>query len=301
MLKRINLITLIFIIILQLSVLANNDKTGTTSLSFLKLKSGVRAISLGNTFASIADDVNTIYWNPAGLAQLRSSEINWMNANWLEGINYSSFTYNIPLVDGHSLGFGATFVYFGSIQETTAASPQGTGNFISSQASNVIFGYGWKASEDLSIGTNIKFASENIDSSIQSANIFDLGLIYEGLWESRIALVLENNELGGDKASNLPRTTTIGISKKYDNLLIGIDLGYPNDSSNTTNIGIEYAFNSYLDLRCGYSSRNENNAGGNLSLGVGLNLGLKLWKFDFAYVPYDMLGNTYRFSIGHIL
>ena len=37
---------------------------------------GVRAMAMGGAFAGLADDFTAVYWNPAGLAQMRQREIN---------------------------------------------------------------------------------------------------------------------------------------------------------------------------------------------------------------------------------
>ena len=43
---------------------------GTTSAVFLKLEQGVRPIGMGGAYTAAADDVNSIMWNPAGLAKV---------------------------------------------------------------------------------------------------------------------------------------------------------------------------------------------------------------------------------------
>ena len=43
---------------------------------------GARAMGMGGAFVSIADDFTTLYWNPAGLAQIRKFEL------------FSSFSHN---------------------------------------------------------------------------------------------------------------------------------------------------------------------------------------------------------------
>ena len=39
---------------------------------------GARPMSLGETFVGIADDANTLYWNPAGLPLLQRQEFSFM-------------------------------------------------------------------------------------------------------------------------------------------------------------------------------------------------------------------------------
>jgi hypothetical protein len=37
--------------------------------------SGVKAAAMGNAFTAVADDYSAIYWNPAGLAQIRDGQV----------------------------------------------------------------------------------------------------------------------------------------------------------------------------------------------------------------------------------
>ena len=47
---------------------------------FMELGVGARALGMGNAFVGIADDITALYWNPAGLAQLKSSEVFFMHS-----------------------------------------------------------------------------------------------------------------------------------------------------------------------------------------------------------------------------
>ena len=61
--KNLFIASLIFI------SLANSQyRYGTTSANFLEIGTSSRAVSMGEAFVSLADDVNSAYWNPAGLA-----------------------------------------------------------------------------------------------------------------------------------------------------------------------------------------------------------------------------------------
>ena len=44
---------------------------GTTGAEFLKIRIGARASALAGAFTAISDDVNGLFWNPAGLSQER--------------------------------------------------------------------------------------------------------------------------------------------------------------------------------------------------------------------------------------
>ena len=65
-------ITLLIIITLQaVSIAGDFSKVGTTSAQFLKIGVGARAMGLGGSFTALANDVSTLYWNPAGITNLR--------------------------------------------------------------------------------------------------------------------------------------------------------------------------------------------------------------------------------------
>ena len=70
---------------------------GTSAFQFLQLGVGARPSAMGETFAGVADDVNSIYWNPAGLAGLERREATLSHAQWLEGIKYSNGAAALPL------------------------------------------------------------------------------------------------------------------------------------------------------------------------------------------------------------
>ena len=59
---------------------------------------GARALSLGQSFVSVADDASTVYWNPAGLVQLPRHE--------------ALLSYDQPVdLDGLRAGFAALVLH----------------------------------------------------------------------------------------------------------------------------------------------------------------------------------------------
>ncbi|MFA6439483.1 MAG: hypothetical protein WCX28_09260, partial [Bacteriovoracaceae bacterium] len=72
--KRIIHFILCVVILEQLSAqgfITDVSKAGTTSASFLSISQGTRATAMGGAFVAVADDQNSLYWNPAGLADAR--------------------------------------------------------------------------------------------------------------------------------------------------------------------------------------------------------------------------------------
>jgi len=73
---------------------------GTTGSQFLKLGVGVRPVGMGEANAALSDDVNAIWWNPAGLCQVEHREITAMHNIWFEDIFFSNIGYCQPCLNG---------------------------------------------------------------------------------------------------------------------------------------------------------------------------------------------------------
>jgi len=77
------LISLILSFSFPATQVANAKGPSTSGAIILKQTSGARALGMGEAFVAIADDVNCLYWNPAGLTQIRNHEISMMYLNGL--------------------------------------------------------------------------------------------------------------------------------------------------------------------------------------------------------------------------
>jgi long-subunit fatty acid transport protein len=81
---------------------------------------GARALGMGGAYVGVADDYSAIYWNPAGLAQMRKMEF-WLELSNLNYGNQVEFQGNLRDVSTHATKFnsiGFTFpvpTYRGSL------------------------------------------------------------------------------------------------------------------------------------------------------------------------------------------
>ena len=67
--------TLLFILLLLWGVPSHaTTNVGTAGAQFLKIGPGARVDSLGGAFGALANDVTSIYWNPAGISQLEKNQ-----------------------------------------------------------------------------------------------------------------------------------------------------------------------------------------------------------------------------------
>jgi hypothetical protein len=283
--------SLVIIFLLAVPVLAGNESTGTVGAAFLKLGQGVRAPSMGEAFTAVADDATAISWNPAGLAKSSSSEISTTYNIWLLDTSYSTIHYIKPWGPG-TLGAALFYLSYGSIAETTDTQRLGTGRTFTPSAYVATLAWGQALNKDLSLGASAKIFNQNIDSFNEGGAALDAGVLYSYKpWDLRLGGVIQN--IGG----TLPQTIKMGASKVIlDNRLnLALDLNLPKDNKTYISFGGEFKVVPQLVIRAGYNTKSEEGAGGNLGIGLGLNL--SRFSVDYGYVPYGDLGNAHRIGL----
>ena len=62
------------------------NRYGTTTANFLEIGVGSGPTAMGDAQVALADDVSSIYWNPAGLGFLDGKELAMRHVNWLPGL-----------------------------------------------------------------------------------------------------------------------------------------------------------------------------------------------------------------------
>ncbi|MCP4634368.1 MAG: hypothetical protein GY855_15685, partial [candidate division Zixibacteria bacterium] len=84
--KKILLIT--FITILSITAYADDfSKAGSVGAQFLKIGVGARYHGMGEASVASVDDIYSLYWNPAGMTNINSSQLAITHINYLLDIN----------------------------------------------------------------------------------------------------------------------------------------------------------------------------------------------------------------------
>lgn len=290
------------------SALAANNTTGTNPGNFLKLGGGARPISLGGAFVALADDINSIYWNPAGLSKMKGWGFSSLYNSYLADITYAnlSFTLYDPRVNFNS-GLAIDYVGAGPMEETTAAQPLGTGKTFSPAFIALTAPFAIQPLPPLSLGLNLKVLMDKISTGEAIGYGLDLGILWD-ITENISAGFCARNLAGAllEMSATLPQTNSalaanyaLGMCYRLPFLNLALDYNQPSDNQGTINLGAEYNFKDTFFGRIGFSTRSEENAGGNLGAGVGLKFGIL--KFDYAYSPYADLGITHRLAFSLFL
>jgi hypothetical protein len=309
-------------------------KTGTTAASFLKIGVGARSIAMGGAFTAVADDITAFYWNPAGLARMKSNEALFNHVNWIADIKYDVGGAAIQIEGFGSLGVMFGILNIGEMERTTIELPEGTGETFKAGGSVIGLSYAKNLTDRFSIGFNAKYIREFIWNESASSFALDLGTLYEapvmnGLrigasmsnfgpkmrMEGRDVLQLLKTGPGGQNLVNsslemesyeLPLLFRVGLSTdiiKDDNskLILAVDAIHPNDNTEYVNSGVEYRWANMVSVRGGWKSAFERGGEQGLTLGGGIEYSLENMigvLFDYAYMDFGRLKEVHYFTVG---
>jgi len=272
--------------------------------AFLEIGTGARATAMGEAFTGIADDVTSIYWNPAGLGQVDNVQIMLMHNQWFQNVVYEYAAGSLPLLNG-ALGLSATYVNYGSMDKLDE-SGFNLGSFTAYDL-NLAAAYGMKISDNFLLGAGLKLPMSVIDNASQTSFAVDLGFLYKisGFELLQIGLTIMNV---GTKVGAATQPSQIklglGLMDAVDGLKVGLDVNrHIFEDSLQINMGAEYLILNTLIPRLGYKIITEE-AGLDSAL-VGLTAGLGFcYHFkdfglglDYAYAPYGDLGDTHRIAL----
>ena len=88
----------------------DNTGFGTTSAEFLMIGAGARGAALGGGYAAIADDIEALYWNPAGAALMTRPGVAVSTYEYVAETRYSWVGVAFPMGGGERvIGFHRDF------------------------------------------------------------------------------------------------------------------------------------------------------------------------------------------------
>ena len=160
---------------------------------FLTLGVGARPLGMGGSFAAISDDSTAAYWNPAGLGNLRHSEISFMHSSLGDLNSYDFVNYVQPFGERTSVGLSWLRVGVDDIPFTNLPIPSGgvgPGNrpkierTFSNTDNAFLLSYGTRIGPErwnLLAGANAKLIYM---STLQNFNAIGFGGDFGVLWKS---------------------------------------------------------------------------------------------------------------------
>lgn len=255
---------------------------------------GARPMGMGETFVGIADDANTLYWNPAGLPQLQRQEFTFMYSD-LYGLGlrnlYGAYVY--PVTDNSAIGVDA---FQTSLDDSELQFGQ--------LKFNVGYGYRWRRM--LSFGATFKYVNtstgqDNITEDSAGGLGFDVGILFTPNSKLRIGVVGQDitgtsvKHDSGVSEKILKRNIRGGASyRPIEPLLVAFDIG------DRIHFGAEYWAYNLLAVRGGLqrpiSPENRSSNDNKLIYSAGAGIKYRLLQIDYAYERHPFLPATQRFS-----
>ena len=310
------ILTLFFAIIVFPAFAADiHEDAGTTGAAFLKIEAGSRPAGMGGAFAGLANDVNTIYWNPAGLTAVSARQFTAMQNFSIADISNQFLGY-AQRFDSKAT-WGASFLgAFTEIERRRRSTeePDSTAT-VGGFAAGLSIAY--LLSPALSVGATAKTISQQLDVEDSIGAAADVGMLLR-VMDNRLGVGFAAQNLGFlDTGENLPMNVRGGIAyhirtkpdpdsgrQPQDILALAADVNYPIVAGFPTfHLGAENWFYNMLAVRVGYSFSQGSNPKNGLTAGFGLrrigeaSLQNVNFQFDYAFVPDQAVGNAHRISL----
>jgi hypothetical protein len=302
----------------QLIPLLGGQRSGISSLQFLKIGAGARAAGMGEAFVAVANDVTALFYNPAGLVQFKENQVHFSHTSWLVDLQHEFAGAVYHLSDADAAGVAVTSLHTEDMEVTTETQPFGTGRYFTYGDVAVGLSYARSMTSQFSFGATVRYVEETIDVLKTRAVMVDLGTYYwTGLGSTRFSVVVTNfggdvspegtvTTLNGGKISDFqsyspPTQFKIGFAMEpFDNethkLTTSIQLNHPNDNSENLGLGAEYSWGKMFFARLGYKINLDEES---FTAGAGLvaPLGFATGAFDYSFAAFTHLGGVHRISL----
>ncbi|UCH62106.1 MAG: PorV/PorQ family protein [Fidelibacterota bacterium] len=319
------------LLVVSLPLTAQVKRVGQSGMTFLDIDVGARPAATGGSFAATGGDVNSLFWNPAGIGAVRGLGFVGNQTAWLAdmqmhsiGVAFGTDTYGV-------LGLSFLSMDNPDVRVTTFIGgerweDQGFQDLIRQFALGIA--YARQITNIFSVGGQVKWAHEDFGAfdyqdrrtGEQEADweakkdviAFDFGtLYYTGFRDLRVALSVRNFSPRTRyqlEYFELPLTYRLGLALDVisvfrpetfrHSLTFSVDAISPRDFSERLQLGCEYWYREVLALRAGYKFNHDLE-----SFATGFGIRQQLWKstvlIDYAYSPIGgIFQDVHRFTLG---
>ena len=197
---------------------AQKSRVGTVTANFLEIGFGSAGVAMGDAYVSIAEDLSSMYWNPAGLGYMEHSEAQFTVQPWVADINTSFVGVGLVLPRIGTLALGLTQVGYGEMPVTNLQFQEGTGETFTANEIAANFSFSRRLAQWFSFGASAKYISSKIWHTGASAIALDLGVKLNTLFFSPTGERADGMDIGMS-------ISNYGTRMKYD----GLDLLHPID------------------------------------------------------------------------
>jgi hypothetical protein len=249
---------------------AGDNKSSSTAL-FLRIKPGGRPAGMGNAFVALSNDVNGIYFNPAGTTQVEYPQLFVSYLQWFEGINSGYLGFVYPF-DKQSIGVLINYLSFGNgfeFRDETGALIENTQDMYNSA---IVLTFARNVWKNISVGIGVK----NVLQKYLQYNANGFAVDISGLFVTeKFSFGFNLQNLGpqivvSEVSNSLPFSIKFGAGyKPIKNLSIGMDFEKPKDNNVKFYTGVEYVYQGIYAVRFGYNQIDNFDLAKGLCFGIG--------------------------------
>ena len=299
-------------------ILTSSFTFGQNTYDFLRVDMSARAASLGGSFVTNNDDVDVLFYNPAGMSFLEKDPVSFSFVKHLMDINLFSLAYSTEFENIGRFGSAIKYINYGTFDEADEFGNR-TGEFSAGELA-FILGYTNEFSENFYYGANAKVIYSSIADESSSAIALDLGINYE-IPNQKLNLATAVLNLGTqlssyiDTKEDLPLDVTIGISKRLENLPVRLSLDFHQLNKDRDelyqhlkgfSVGAEFYLSEVFTLCFGYDNEKRSDLKVGSSSGIaGFNggLGVKVseYSFNYGYSSLGSIGAMHRIGLATAL
>lgn len=174
-------------------------KVGAAGSQFLKIGVGARATGMAGAFTAVANDVTSLYWNVAGIADVKGMATNISYTQWFAGFSHNFFAGVIPLGETYRAGVSFTSFSSGNIPITTIDAEKGTGGFYTVGDFAITGSFGGYITQQFAFGATLRYNSNSFAAMSSSGVSFDFGTMYRSGYKG-LSLAFSIQNLGGQQS-----------------------------------------------------------------------------------------------------
>jgi hypothetical protein len=242
---------------------------------------GARALGMGNAVVGFSDDISSVYWNPAGLDQLKNRTFLAQYDNMSLDRRYQIISAAFPHALGGTVAFSWQNAWMGGFEKYDKS-----GNFqgyFENTDDVYYFTYGNQINKWFSVGLNLKYRYlKYMDQYKGDGFGVDLGFLLTlneqlslGMSVRDIATSLRWDGGTTNNLEDIPTEYAFGIAyRPLPYFLMDLDLSKVSHEDMKTRFGVEVWLKNAVGIRAGTDD-------GRLSLGASLKL--KKWLVEYAY------------------
>ncbi|MEO8665333.1 MAG: type IX secretion system protein PorQ [Ignavibacteria bacterium] len=311
------------VLVLSIFLIYNTGfSQNNSTYNFLKLDIGARASALGGSFNSATNDVNSIFYNPAGLSTLTNKQASFGFFKYLLDVNSGNISFSQRYKDAGYFGAGIRYINYGSFEKFDEQSVS-QGTFGANELA-LSLGYSNLYKNNFHYGVNLKLIYSKIDIYSSAALAADFGVLYvipASQWNFGLSVLNAGGQLSkyNSTSEQLPLDVRIGVSKKLEHLPLRVHFEVSNltekveDQENNfkeflqhfenLSVGGEFDFSDNVKFRIGYNNGERQNLETGSSLGIAgfsTGFGIKLldnYTVDYAFNSLGKIGSMHRIDV----